>query len=658
MTYNKNSSSNKYPHPLFIILVIPIPIEGFVCENNAYCITTLIVENTTRDALSERLVFSKDRTLFPEHLKTVNLTKVTSAEGWNTRRLITVNGTMPGPTIFLYQNQTITIIVKNNLINEGVTIHWHGIDQLGWAAMDGVAFVTQCPILPGQFFNYTFQPRFSGTYWYHSYMGNQRDMALYGVLIVLKRDNNIPIEQQHIIQLMKWNHLYDPSTMLQANTKERDKESISILINGKGEFINNMTQYENFSVDKGDNHVFRLIGIGSDETFLFSVPGLRLIVKETDGYQIVETTVDRIIIYPAERYDFQLDLRNASEGTYNITVHLLQGKAPQILDTPVGLGYIHVSNRHSLPNYTLNKQYEVILNCPFKAYPLHPDFICLPVSELKSRNPGTGYEFDSSLMGRTGELYTHFFGFPEYSTINGRKFILPTANSQLSGLDTTCSGCNEETSCECSLSFNLRPGSVNIMILFNLGTGLSRTHTVHMHGHAFEVLKIGFPTFSLDGKDLIPNKDIQCSESKSNNESQCDRVRWRDPSWNNYKSIPGINWFHPIRKDTIIAPEGGYTIIRIRATNPGVWFMHFYMDPHMMKEVVLILNESFKYLRKGLPGRLTTCHSFISKDAPKGSLLPDDIITILLLGAIMGVLFCAISTTCPRKKIHELEPFL
>lgn len=66
------------------------------------------------------------------------------ADGWNktTKLLITANGSLPGPDIILYQNQRITILVKNMLINEAVTIHWHGIDQLNWPAMDGVAFVT------------------------------------------------------------------------------------------------------------------------------------------------------------------------------------------------------------------------------------------------------------------------------------------------------------------------------------------------------------------------------------------------------------------------------------------------------------------------------------------------------------------------------------
>lgn len=106
-------------------------------------------------------VFAKNGKLYSAKQpdKEVAIENVISADGWNTTlKLITANQSMPGPPIFLYENQKITIIVQNNLLNEAITIHWHGIDQLGWPAMDGVAFVTQCPILPGQYFNYTFNP--------------------------------------------------------------------------------------------------------------------------------------------------------------------------------------------------------------------------------------------------------------------------------------------------------------------------------------------------------------------------------------------------------------------------------------------------------------------------------------------------------------------
>lgn len=61
----------------------------------------------------------------------------------------------------------------------------------------------------------------------------------------------------------------------------------SILINGKGEFENNEVLLEVFIVDKKDNYLFWMIGVGFVDMFLFLIFGIFFIVKEMDGYLIV-----------------------------------------------------------------------------------------------------------------------------------------------------------------------------------------------------------------------------------------------------------------------------------------------------------------------------------------------------------------------------------
>ena len=55
---------------------------------------------------------------------------------------------------------------------------------------------------------------------------------------------------------------------------------------------------------------------------------------------------------------------------------------------------------------------------------------------------------------------------------------------------------------------------------------------------------------------------------------------------------------NPVRKDTVVVPFGGYTIIRFNASNPGVWFMHCHIDRHMIEGMALMLNESFESFNK------------------------------------------------------------
>ena len=68
--------------------------------------------------------------------------------------------------------------------------HWHGIFQnrSNWA--DGVSFITQCPIEPGQSFQYRFNAENqTGTYWYHSHHELQYCDGLRGPLIIYDPDD-------------------------------------------------------------------------------------------------------------------------------------------------------------------------------------------------------------------------------------------------------------------------------------------------------------------------------------------------------------------------------------------------------------------------------------------------------------------------------------
>ena len=78
-----------------------------------------------------------------------------TTDGWaEPRVVIAINGTMPGPLIEVHEQQIVRAHVHNNMRSEAITLHFHGQRQRGTPWMDGVAFVTQCPVLPGQTFTY------------------------------------------------------------------------------------------------------------------------------------------------------------------------------------------------------------------------------------------------------------------------------------------------------------------------------------------------------------------------------------------------------------------------------------------------------------------------------------------------------------------------
>ena len=71
-----------------------------------------------------------------------------------------------------------------NQLPEPTTIHWHGIRLP--LEMDGVPYVSQLPVLPGEFFDYRFQLHDAGSFWYHPHTTSAAQLGrrLVGPLIV------------------------------------------------------------------------------------------------------------------------------------------------------------------------------------------------------------------------------------------------------------------------------------------------------------------------------------------------------------------------------------------------------------------------------------------------------------------------------------------
>jgi manganese oxidase len=90
------------------------------------------------------------------------------------------NGTCPGPTIQVQQGDRVRVIFENKL-PESTSIHWHGlevpIDQ------DGVPWISQKPIAPGEKYVYEFTVHQEGTFFYHSHGAMQEMMGMIGFFV-------------------------------------------------------------------------------------------------------------------------------------------------------------------------------------------------------------------------------------------------------------------------------------------------------------------------------------------------------------------------------------------------------------------------------------------------------------------------------------------
>jgi len=112
------------------------------------------------------------------------------------------NNQVPGPEIRVKRGDKVRVFFKNKTeLNH--TIHWHGL-YVPWR-MDGVPYVTQMPVMPGQEFVYEFIAEPYGTHFYHCHWGTLLHLqsGMYGSFIIEDGDDPIrkkfPYEREYTL---------------------------------------------------------------------------------------------------------------------------------------------------------------------------------------------------------------------------------------------------------------------------------------------------------------------------------------------------------------------------------------------------------------------------------------------------------------------------
>src|SRR5919202_615753 len=99
-----------------------------------------------------------------------------------TVRMLSYNGSVPGPTLKIEQGSTITVHVTNHG-DLDATVHWHGLRLEN--RYDGT-HETQAPIPVGETFTYQVHVPDAGAHWYHPHIREDygQEMGLYGNILV------------------------------------------------------------------------------------------------------------------------------------------------------------------------------------------------------------------------------------------------------------------------------------------------------------------------------------------------------------------------------------------------------------------------------------------------------------------------------------------
>lgn len=546
-----------------------------------------------------------------------------TANGLN-RSITVMNKSLPGPAIAVCHNDLIVVDVVNRAGAKETTIHWHGQNQVGSPHMDGVPFVTQCPILGENTFRYTFRAAENGTFFWHSHMGFQRTDGVNGPLIVrqpLRFDPNSGLYDQdlteHYVMIHDWINLPGESMLYRMHHGDMSflPTMTTILANGKGR-VNPFTDATTtqpdvplsvFNVRAGVRYRFRVCNNGNLMCAVqMFIDSHDLTVIAADGDSIQPRVVRTIVLGAGERFDFVLNANQtpanywikfrgvlACSGSYGTAILRYQGSG---VGAPVG-GPLNVTgmiptgvvlNPVNSPNLTTQVGLlDMVSNSPpDPALRTNPDQqFYIPFDLVVDRDPvffdPVLYPWDDVPRARRlllGTIDNIAFGPPPSP-------LLSQYNNVPQGLlcNSGARNCTAQF-CRCVHLLRVRLNAVVEFILIDRAilpvnaTG----HPFHLHGHHFWVVGQGFGANSVEAVQQLDREG---------------RIR--------------RNLERPVKKDTAIVPSKGFVVLRFHATNPGFWLFHCHVEFHSDIGMTLVVQVGQPEDMVPTPSGFPTCGNYL-----------------------------------------------
>ncbi len=272
---------------------------------------------------------------------------------------MTINGTIPGPTLEFTEGEYAIIYVKNEMDVE-TSIHWHGLLLPNF--YDGVPYLTTPPIEPGHTLKYEFAIKQSGTYWYHGHTMLQEQVGVFGSFVIHPKKETLEYDKELVLMLSDWtdekpmsvlrnlkrgNEWYNSrkgtATPLnkvikrgafkaQLNFWKQRMEGADIadiyypafLINGE-----QTIEYPEFK--PGEKVRLRIIDGGASTQFWITFGGGNPVLVSADGLDVVPVKKDKIFIAIAEAYDFIVTIPENGKIEFKITAQDGSGTASAFL---------------------------------------------------------------------------------------------------------------------------------------------------------------------------------------------------------------------------------------------------------------------------------------------------------------------------------------
>ncbi|KAF2972509.1 laccase [Xylaria multiplex] len=217
------------------------------------------------------------------------------------RMTLSVNGSIPGPTIEADWGDTVVIHVKNSMENNGTSIHWHGIRQFNNTDHDGVASITQCPVAPGESTTYRWRATQYGTSWYHSHFSLQAWNGVFGGMVIRGPASAPYDEDKDLIVLSDWFHRTTDELYATASSGG-PPQAQNGLINGLNVYGDGGSRFQT-SFESGKSYRLRIVNTAIDTMFRFGIDNHTLTVIQADLVPITPFETTSINVGIGQRYD-------------------------------------------------------------------------------------------------------------------------------------------------------------------------------------------------------------------------------------------------------------------------------------------------------------------------------------------------------------------
>lgn len=496
------------------------------------------------------------------------------------------------------EGDIIHVQVTNKNPFMGTSIHWHGMNQRGTPYMDGVAALTQCQLQPLGSQKFTFEAYPPGTHFWHGHFGMDIADGVAGPIVIhpkspqpFEYDEDVVIflqdfflttgEQQQV-GLLSTPFLWvdNPQSVLMGgkgvsqNCRVAPEETIGC-IEGCGEDL--FEQLMVIRVEKGKVYRLRFIQASSLEVYSIAVTSHNLTIVEVEGTSIIPIDRESFNIGPGQRVSALLTA-NQEPGSYWLEATITQRDNPTLFGRVI-IQYIEAKDE--VPT----------------VLPLHPAW----------NATGGGYnDNDEWIGGKTIDPSSH----PEYSALTAsqdeikRYVLVPTQNYDAEGglvwgvnnisfdfssteplIGSAVRAAREAgwpTEIPNTIDMPLTPPNIwNYSETYQPYPALGRQGTSIISVDKGEVLEIILQnTYDLDNVSDIHQWHMH---------GHSFWVVGQGPGVWSEEDVSSYNLINPILRDTINQWPLGWSAIRLPMTNPGVWFFHCHIAPHLIMGMATVL---------------------------------------------------------------------